>query len=380
MDTFESSHLTNDDLTVTNNDKQFSLENLSSLLLSKNYKIVNKYTLNNLYIFLKIFSIETGDNIIVSIPSSYPIYVNNDDTDNIHLIEFTDIDENLNLDSNPSKSSNYSEIKISELEDDKLYLEPEEVDRLMSQYQEINLNTEQTDKLKKYIINYKQQLDRLKLCTKSIKYKFSIFTDFSFCVINRLNKIDCYTVKKSIPSDDTNKELCISIDIENFYENIDTLHNDIINVYKNLYNILGETHLKQHTILNSRLKQYQNISELLRKKYLKKTEYDTTIKKLEFINKQIKIKEQKLTRDLSKLNTDNINITTKSFKRTRLEEDNLKLLEYKASTIKLLSKIKKEYNTFMLDFDFVLFDNIRLLNIVSNNFIKLGVLEDCKKL
>ena len=117
------------------------------------------------------------------------------------------------------------------------------------------------------------------------------------------------------------------------------------------------------------------------RKYTKKDRYEKTIKSLNDVLLKIKKQETDLKRQFSVAQKDKGSTfsTNKSFTIKRLEDDHDKLLKFRDDSIKLLTEIKSEYNNFVLDFDYALFDSIRLFNQMTSNFIKIGVLPDCKK-
>ena len=53
-------------------------------------------------------------------------------------------------------------------------------------------------------------------------------------------------------------------------------------------------------------------------------------------------------------------------------------MKFKIESVNLLSDIKLEYNNFVLNFDYALFDTLRLLNGINNNLSRIGVIK-CKK-
>lgn len=357
----------------------FSIENLRTYLNEKNFNITQIYSINGSCSFIRVICSETGDDLVVSIPFKYPMKSDKA----IELVQFIDTEIDDRFVGSKDVKESYNQININGMEDDKLYLDPAEADRLLEQYQAIDIDQESTDILKENIVAYKQQLDRLKFCTNNIKYKLCITTPSAFCTITRTNNIECFAVKKGRPKINEDKDLCITIDLENFYDKISNIHTDINRVYKNLYDIMGRAHQKQTTIISSRLRQYQTLSKNLTDKYAKKERYENSIKSLNNVLLKIKRQEVDLKKQISNISKEKDSSfslsTNRSFTIKKLEDDYDKLLKFKDDSIKLLTEIKTEYNNFVLDFDYALFNSIRLFNHMTSNFIKIGVLADCKK-
>lgn len=357
----------------------FSIENLTSYLDSKQFRIIQLYSINGSCSFIRVVCGDTGDDLVISIPFKYPMKSDKA----IELVQFTDTEVDDRFVGSRDVKESYNEIKISGLEDDNLYLDPKEADRLLEQYQAIDIDSESTDTLKDNIVAYKRQLDRLKFCTNNIKYKLCIVTPSSFCTITRQNGIECFAVKRGRPQKNEDKDLCIVIDLENFYDKVDNIHSDITRVYKNLYDILGRAHLKQTTVLSARVRQYQQLSTTLIEKYKKKEKYEKSITSLNEVLSKIGKQESTLRKQLKELTNEkggSLSLSTnKSFRIKSIEDDHDKLLKFKEDSIKLLTDIKSEYNNFVLDFDYSLFDSIRLFNQITSNFVKIGVIPECKK-
>ena len=352
----------------------FSIENLTSYLKEKNFNISQLYSINGSCSFIRVVCGNTGDDLVVSIPFKYPMKTDKA----IELVSFTDTEADDKITKTSNHKDGYNQINISGLEDDKMYLDPAEADKLLEQYQAIDIDQESTDTLKDNIVAYKRQLDRLKFCTNNIKYKLCIVSLSSFCTITRSNNVECFAIKKGKPAINENKDLCIIIDLENFYDKVDSIHTDISKVYKNLYDIMGRTHQRQSAIISSRLRQYQELPKTLSERYSKKEKYESSIKSLNEVLSRIKKQETDLVKEIEKANKITSSIS-KSFTLKKLEDDYSKLLQFKDDSIKLLTEIKTEYNNFVLDFDYALFSSISLFNHMTSSFIKIGVLQDCKK-
>lgn len=355
------------------------INRLEDFLLSKFFKIEKKYTIDGRCAFVKVFSQQSGDDLVVSIPSEYSVPIN----DGVELILFSDVDTEVDY-SKTNVIAPYQEMSINGLENDSVYLDPLEVDRLMEQYQAINIDSEKAETLKSYMSQFKKQLDRLKSCTNNIKYKLCIISECCLCVITKLNTVECYAVKSCIPNDKLEKDLLISIDLESFYDKMDTVHQDIERVYKNLYLVLNKAHERQSSVIDSRLRQYQGVQESIKKTYSQKSKYEDIIKKLENDLRVIKREEDKLIKKIESIRgiaeTHMSKVANKSFNLDHLKKEYENLLNIKDEVVNNLAKLKKNYNNFVLDFDRVTFDNIILFKKASSNFISIGVIPEHKKL
>jgi len=351
-----------------------SLNNLSEYLNTKKFEISETYSIGLVCIFLRVTSEDTGDDFLLSVGKEHNIK----NPDGVELVPFTDTERVVvKMDSKNS----YGEINSEGIEED-LYLDPTEVDRMMDQYQAIDLDSEKADVLRENISMYKSQLERLKFCTNNIKYKLSVVSKSSVCYINRANTVECFAIRRSNPKIEEDKNLCIVIDLETFIDSPDYITSDIKRVTKNLHNILGTAHGKQSSTISLRLKQIQTATIPLLEKYNKKEKYLKSIEKLTVVVVKIRKQERELLR-MKKLKSQNTSTSitdteNKAFSLKKLDEEYTKLMKFKKESVDLLSEIKLEYNNFILNFDFALFDTLRLLNDINRNLSRIGVMK-CKK-
>ena len=351
-----------------------SLYNLSEFLTSKKFSIIKQYSINGICEFMRLTNNESED-FILSIGKRHNIECR----DSYEIVNF--IDTNRIVVKIDGKNS-YGEINSDGIEED-TYLDPHEVDRMMDQYQAIDLDTEKSDILRENISGYKNQLERLKFCTNNIKYKLCIVTKSSICYIDKRNSVECFAIKKSNPKVDEVKNLCVVVDIETFFDIPDSIVSDIKRVTKNLHNILGAANTKQTVLISQKIKQLQSVNEPLNEKYSKKEKYQKSIDKLTIVVVKIKKQERDLLSKISKLKKEsqstNIGDTErKVFLLKNAEDEYTELMKFKNESVNLLSEIKLEYNNFILDFDYALFDTLRLFNCINSNLGRIGVVK-CKK-
>ena len=212
-------------------EESFSLFKLKSVI-EKSNKILRYYSEEGYYKFIEVVSNTDGEKIFIYIPSKYPVKIDPD-------IPYTEIniissDDDIDIKPTSKELESYTEIKIDGLESPpNLFLDTEEADNLV-QYKTINLNT--IDSVKEYIKDANSQLERFKLCTTGVKYKFGILTSSVLSIINRHNEVNHFYIKS--PLKNVYKELCIVIDLENYYNKIDSSSPEIRKIYISFFSIL----------------------------------------------------------------------------------------------------------------------------------------------
>lgn len=357
------------------------LQRLENYLQPKNFVIIKTFSVDNLCAYILIRSNSNGDSLIISVPFKYSIpKVAN----SYELTQFSSGNAEERLIQTKDGESNYKNLSISGLEDDAQHLDPDEVDRLIDQYEAIDLDGEKIELLKDHISLCKRQLDRLKFCTSNIKYKLCILTDTCFGIINRSNIVETYILKKGIPSKNfSDKDIYFVLDLENFYEKSDTIHSDLSRVQSNLYTILGKAHQSQTSVISSHIRQYAQVESNLQSRYNKRDKYTAVIKQLISNLHSMQAEEKVLHKKIEHANKNKeLSVAqdpSTTFQASKLQEDLTKIQQLQEGSITALAEIKNEYNNFVLEFDSILFDNIKLFNRITRNFAQVGITPLCKQ-
>jgi hypothetical protein len=365
-----------------------SMENLVDYMDSHNFIISECYSdssssdSSSSCKFIKILCKNTGDNLVVSLPSSYDIKKEN----SIEIIKFDTLEssiENKNIIEDSTEehiNTDYKEIEIEDIEAEEDNVELKESNQLLDQYKAIDIDQEQINILKDNITSYKQHLDRLKVCTRNIKYKLCIISLSSISRIDSENEIECFSFKKCEPTTNEKKSLYIIIDLDNFYNRVNNIHTDITKVYNNLYNIMENAHHKQTYIISKRLKQYSTLLKNINDSYPRKDKYNESIKWLKDtlinIKKQEEIINNKLLEEKRSIdNSSFISTNNRSLSVTQLEKDQERIRIYKDNILKLAIEIKSEHDNFIFDFDSSLFNSIKLFDRINTNLSKINVIK-----
>jgi len=244
----------------------------------------------------------------------------------------------------------------------------------MSNYKEIVIQKETTDDKFQYN-QYSQQLEKFKECVKNIRYKFAIFSQDYITLLDRTNNINNYVIRVKdhyIPI--TNIVLCICVDIENLFENIDTLVEDSIKLYSSFYTILNDAHKKQIIALDAQIKLIIDVPNQIEQKKndLSKVQMylNTTLQNLSKLYKEesklVKLKEfEERKRAIEQKDT-----RQKDFSLTKIETELSKILEQKEKQQEILSNIRMTYHQQLLSFDYNVFKGLQLFHSMTENIKK----------
>lgn len=349
----------------------FSLELLQNLLEKNNFKIIQLYTHNSQVLFIKVFSLPNANTLVIEIPDKFPIKYTDNNLPSTELVEFNC------LTTKPTSRRCENVFNLSynkDIENDSEYLEEMNLDKLLTQYSNIDIDKDKTEYFENHISDGFAHLSRLLYCVKNTVYKLCITNDTSVMSINMDNKINCYGIKRCNPKSSymENKEIFLVLNLEKFYEKVANIHSDTRNLYLRLYNVLDSVHSQAVNSIISKIKTNNNISEKLKTITRKKRQLELCVTNLETtihdINKNIRthtdlLEQKKLISTNSFVNENNNTFQTEKIK------NNILILENKKKTaVSMLNDLKKEYNTFVFDVDDAVFSNLELFEKISHNF------------
>jgi len=356
-----------------------SLSKLERLLSTKGFIIKKVFIMHNMCIYLEILSLVNADTFLLYIPSKYEIGADgHSDVYKINYIEMRELDnladdyagepDNLDLE------TVYNEIDI-DMSPDKKH-KNDFAGHLEERYKRPISLKNITKKDKKDLKDIYRQLNRLKFCVLSIKYKLSIqFKNYMAC-IRRNGTIDCYLIKNSVGK--PQRRLMVVIDLETLYNKLDSIQLDIKTVREGIYKVLDKNQQSHSKTLRKMLEEKSDVSEFSDVVYKKKFEYTNYISKLELLLSQLCESEKKTVEKLveveEKYNSVGIKGLHTDIERshvmTKYETELEKINGVKQEIIKNILTLKTKCEDTFLFVDGLLFDNSIMMDAVFKNMNK----------
>lgn len=352
---------------------QFSYELLQKLLQDNKFEIVATWSCAGMLSYMKARSLEHGNELVLSVPTSFPIPVLEHHKTQ-PLVEFKSPDQ---LNNHYSKivssvlSASNNDVNITH--DD--FIDPINADKLIEQYADIDIDMERAEWLESIIYQCNTHISRLKFCTQSVAYKLCITSSVSLCCVKPDNTIISYAIKRCNPTNNQvkNKQITLVLNLEQFYERLNNIHDDIKKLYTRLYRVLDNVHQKGSNMIINKINQHVRLIENIRTIPLQKKEYEYAITKLESTLMKINSKNQDIDKELniirSSLKTQNlIHDTTNSFKIKSLQDEIKNMNSKKTTVVKLLNEIRTEYNNFVFEIDNAVIENLERFEKITTNF------------
>jgi hypothetical protein len=358
---------------------RLTIKKLEELLGSRNIIINKIFTIENLAVYIEVLCLSNADIFLLYIPSKYDIHV--DDRTDIYKISYIEIDQLTNevpKDYGEELDNNQLEMTYNEIElDTKLSKDKDNIAGILEEkYKRPISLTNITKKDKKDLQDIYRQLDRLKFCVQSIKYKLGIVYKNYFVCIRRDDTIDCYLIKhflgKSVYS------MMVIVDLETFYTNINSIEVDVNTVQDGIYKILDKNQDSHTRTFKNLLQSEKNIASNIDSLFVKKTEYTAYLQHLDTLLKSTNQTERKILEDMAvakeryanQEQTMNADIE-KSHVMNKFNRDLEKISNVKQDIIKNIIDIRSKREDIFLMSDKFLFDNIVMINALFSNINKL---------
>jgi len=358
-----------------------SVHKLEKLLSCKGFVTTKYYTMHKMIIYVEIVSVSDADTFLMYIPSKYNIsvekapgayklkYIDIESSDNA-TEEFAgnpdDIDleqkyEEVNVDTSPQRKG--EDTIESHLED--------------NYKRDITLKDISTDDAKE-IKDIYRQLKRLRLCVQSVKYKIAIIYKKYMCAIKRDDSLECYSIKH-YPGRNKRK-LYITVDLELFYEKMDSLGSNMKTIKRELYHILDKNQLSHTRTLKKLLEEKSEIIKFADIAYNKKQDYDKYIKELDTLLETLNYSEKEKLREISMMEDQNNELGVKglhgdiekSKKISKLNDDINQIAKVRQDVVKNIFELNENKENTMLIVDKIMFDNTVMLEKVLRNFTELS--------
>jgi hypothetical protein len=348
-----------------------SIHKLEKLLIKNNIIIKSFFVNNNTCVFLDVINIVNADNFLLYIPEKYKIKIDN--YKNSYKIKYIEINSNgeIPLDyagepDNFNFQENYDQIKIKN--NDRTNMEKfleDDYNHLISLK---NLKKSDIKNLREIL----RQLRRLRFCIKNTNYKLSIMFKNYLCYITRNDKFDCILIGKEYT--DKNLKLFIYLDLESFYEKINSIKQDITVIKEGIYKILDKNQLKNTKYLENLLRDPETYSLYSENIMVKKLEYSKFLENLYQLLIKINKAHENNTRSMIETNQKYNNNKSlykdiqKSHELSKYKTELLNIKQVKNDIIENILLINEKRTNLALKVDKIYFDNIIMLDAINNNF------------
>jgi hypothetical protein len=356
-----------------------SLQKLEKLLESKGLLPKRYFTISGLCVYVEILIVDNADIFYLYIPSKYEIKAP-DDASSFNI-------NSIDINQDGTIAGDYG----GELDNVELEKRYEEVDidinpnirnrKNLESILENNYNhplslKDVSKKDMKQLKEIFRQLKRLRLCVQSLKYKMCILFKKYICCIRRDNTFECFTITGY--SGNIERKLFISIDLESFYNKLDTVSIDVKTVREGVYRVLDKNQIKHTKNLQKILEHkadFVNSSQFIIKKKQKYTAY---LKELEQMLHKLKNAEIDVLRKISNVNEQyNSEVSIKGL-HTDIEKSHLiskheetltQINLVKQEVVRNILLVKQKLEDLSLKVDKVCFDNIVMLDSILRNFL-----------
>jgi hypothetical protein len=361
-----------------------SLNKLERLLSTKGLLPKKYFVIHGNCVYIEVLSITNADSFLLYIPSKYQIAINSGN--DVYKIESLELDEEGNIPvdyarepDNFDLDQEYEDIDINETSN-------KENIKDLTKHLEENYNSPVSlkDIVKednKDLRDVFRQLRRFRFCVQSISYKLGIVFKNYICCIDRYNTLKCFIIKH-YPNKNIRK-LMVSLDIETFYDKINTISVDIQTVRIGVYKVLDKNQLKHTNNLKNMLETKSDITEYSNIIYSHKIQFAEYINQLETMLERLRESEKRVIEKIMKIDEKysehGIKGLHKDIEKTHIlskhETELERINTVKQDIIRNIIDVKIKQENIALSVDKIFFDNSVMLDAILKNMKTLKSLQ-----
>jgi hypothetical protein len=360
-----------------------SISKLEKLLSTKGF-ITNKYFIMHKYcVYIEIMSISNADSFLLYIPSKYKFLAEKES--NVYKVKYVDLTKDAdNITEDYAGEPDEQDIEKSYEEIDIDINDQETGENIAPHLEE---NYKRTITLKdipnddyKEVKDIYRQLKRFRFCVQNVKYKIGVIYKNFLCSIKRDDSIEILLINR-FPQKNCRK-LYITVDLEHFYEKMDSLVLNMKTVRQGLFHILDKNHLAHTRILQRLLEQKNSMTDFSENIFIKKETYKKHLQEANSMLLVINEEEKKKLTQIYELNnkymSDNVKGLYKDIEKShqisQLNTDLTNIQKIKEDIVKTIFELKEKKENTMLIVDKIMFDNTVMLECILRNFIELAKL------
>lgn len=354
------------------------LRKIESFLSKYDFIITAFYTCNGICKYIKIFSVEVGDTILLYIDKEYEFVIDEKETTERNITIFNiskiEVKEGENIIEKYKDYPDENEIgkKYTQTLNIENKLDEDIEEELENNYKKkIFLNDLEREQILKVKDCYRQ-LKRLSLCVQDLRYRLCIVHDEYFCVVEE-EKIVCYNIK----SQNTNKQRLFFtvVELELFYEKTQSIVSDNDTIRKGIYKVLDSNQDLNSDNLFKLLNKFNFIEGVLQNINSKKDKYIDCIEKYDKLLENIHEREEDINNETQKMEDDHtegrLNDTLYVHQKSKLEEKIHSIKTIKQKILKNITDVRQLCDHIYLLTDKVEFDNTIMIDALLKNLLYL---------
>ena len=335
-------------------------------------QLITKGTLS----YLNIYNILSAESFLLYIPSSYEMSPVQEIT--IEKLTEFDLDElekegGKEGDDQTEVEDQYQKINLSKAG-------AADQESLEKSYQ-VKLSLRDPDQKEQlHLCEISRQLHRLRHMVKDIPYKLVIYYKNYVCTIHRSDDIIFYRSKTDYGS---KQKLFVSIDLDNFPEQLETIHTDLNTIRNSVYSVIEKNESRNVQLFYSLVENVSQFQTLLPSIKAKRNTYDNYLVELEELLQGVirseqynlsKLKETELSNQSSSTATRVDLEKVELINKLHLEKKNIS--RSKQKVLEDISYVKAAKDNLDLRLDTILFDSNVMLNRVRLSLESLSTLVD----
>jgi hypothetical protein len=362
-----------------------SILKLEQLLETNGYIPKKHFTIDGTCAYIEVLSIQNAETFMLYIPSKYKFKMKSGS--NIHKLKFIDMntgnstsDDYAGLPDESKLETDYAAVELDTSQSKKDGITMEK--RLEENYNRpITLGDISTDD-RTDVNNLYRQLHRLRYCVQGIRYKISIFYKEYLCTVRRDDTIDCLLIRDYHGA--KNRRLAVTVDLELFYEKLQTISHDMNKVRNGMFKVLNRNQTLNTKNLRRMLEDKKDITVYSDKCKEKAEKFNADIIRFEELLERLGKNEKFIITSIYEID-EKYNDTAmtglykdieKSHSKAKLESQLDLINKSKKNVIEVLMDLKEKRENTVLAVDRLLFDASVMFDAIVDSFTQLSLMCD----
>jgi len=351
-----------------------SISKLEKLLNDNGFHIRTIFAVSHQATHIELFNARNAESCFLYIPSKYEIEVR----DSSRAFEISYVEENEILKVEPERdvARDYNKLEAYLSADAVLPSDVEE--SLKDGYATEELMKDSNSSEMKDLRVLHDQMQRLKLCVKNLKYKLVLMLREVMCVVRRDDTLDYFQIKSYKSSN--SKRLLVVMDLENFFTNPQASAQDVASVKNGVYRIMTENQFRHTRVVTALLERKTDVTTSSEAVYRTKEGIDRMIAKLEQLLERVsqteifKIESIDEARNRSVLNPGIHGEIGRSQEIFKCEKELQGVTNLKQEIVRELVALRSQQASLALEMDGILYQNAVYIDKIAINFKKLNTL------
>lgn len=350
-----------------------NVNKLEKLLENHGFIIKRFFSIEGTLVYVEVFSIRQAEVFMMSLPMDLQIKAPESDRTSSFKLKKVVVDVGSDIVDKYADAPDRDKLERRYTELPDMYRDRERgegVEKELEESYKKVIYLRELEEDNNNVKNIFRQLNRLKLCVQTIKYKLAILYKQFICIVTGQEEIECYFIKHYHPEDELARKLLVVCDLESFVTRPEVIQMNVQDVKAGVYRVLDKNQSKHTFNLKKMLSELTLVDRLSDKILAKKQDYSMHIDSYETLLSKLESKEKdilKKLRDIQSKNNDMFSDIGYIHAKSKLDSEFKTIETTRRDIITNLLKLKADMENIYLSTDKIEFDSTIMITDVIRN-------------